>query len=136
MPLLRMVSRAFAAFLGGVLILSGQPASAKEEQALIVRLKLADDDFGAEGETFALYSVEDAIEQAVKGCGEFDGHEIGSGYFTIYIYGRDVEVLYRAVAPVLAKANVRLGSYVLKRRGGPEQTPEKVMVATSEPHHQ
>ena len=127
-------SRAFATFLASVLVFTGQPASAKEEQALIVRLKLADDAFGAEGESFALYSVEDAIEQAVKGHGEFDGDEIGGGYFTIYIYGRDVDELYRAVAPVLAKASVRSGSYVLKRRGGPEQTAEKVMVATSGPH--
>jgi hypothetical protein len=128
------MSRAFAPLLASVLVFAGQPASAKEEQALIVRLKLADDAFGAEGESFALYPVEDAIELAVKGHGEFDGHEIGGGYFTIYIYGRDADDLYRAVAPVLAKASVRSGSYVLKRRGGPEQPSEKVMVATSGPH--
>jgi hypothetical protein len=128
MPLSPAVSRALAAFLAGVLVLAGQPASAKDEQALIIQLKLSDDDFGAEGETYALYSVEDAVERAVRHRGMLDGHEIGAGYFTIYVYGPDADAMFKAVAPVLAKAHLRPGSYVLKRRGGPEQTPEKVMI--------
>jgi ABC-type transport system substrate-binding protein len=98
----------------------------KEAQAVIIYLKLSDDRFGADGETFALYDVEDALEKAVKKAGELDGHEIGGGFFTIYVYGPDADAMLRAMVPVLAAHVAKSGSYVVERRGPPGASSRRI----------
>jgi len=91
-------------------------------QIVLVHLKLSDGKFGASGESFRLYDVEEALEAAVSGKGELDGHEIGGGYFTIYIYGPDTAAILKAIGPALKNPLVRKGSYLVV---GPEQDPAK-----------
>jgi hypothetical protein len=110
---------------GGVVPLpsvAGEP----EDQAVIVYLKLADSEFGAEGESYALYDVEDAVESAIGAAGRFHGHQIGGGYFTIFTYGRDADELFGAMRSALDSPLIRPGSYVLVRRGGPETPADRV----------
>ena len=45
---------------------SPAPPQAIEPQRLSIHLKLANDEYGAEGETFQLYDVEDAIGAAIE----------------------------------------------------------------------
>lgn len=88
------------------------------EQAVIIYLKLSDSKYGAEGESFALYDVEEAVERTITNVGEFAGHEIGGGYFTIFTYGPNADSLFQEMRPALDSPLVRRGSYVLVRRGG------------------
>jgi len=96
------------------------------EQAVIVHLKLANDQFGAEGESYALYEVEDAVERAITPVGKLDGHEIGGGYFTMFAYGPDADRLFQAMRPALTSASIRPGSYVIVRRGGPDAPADRI----------
>lgn len=102
--------------------LAGEP----EDQAVIVYLKLTNSEFGSEGESYALYEVEDAVEGAIGTVGRLDGHQIGSGYFTIFTYGRDANELFGAMRSALDSPLIRPGSYVLVRRGGPEAPADRV----------
>jgi hypothetical protein len=97
------------------------------EQAVIVAIKLSDNKFGASGESFALYEVEDALEARVlaDGVGETDGHEIGEGFFTIYFYGPDAEALWTSIAKAVP-ATTREGSYATIRAGPPGATERRV----------
>ena len=62
---------------------SPAPPQAIEPQRLSIHLKLANNEYGAEGETFELYDVEDAIGAAIEPAGVIEGHEIGKGFFVI-----------------------------------------------------
>lgn len=109
---------------------SGSMAAEPADQTVIVYLKLADNEFGAEGESFALYGIEDAVESAIATVGELDGHEIGGGYFTIFTYGKNADVLFQTMRPALNDPLVRPGSYVLVRRGGPSAPTDRVELET------
>lgn len=98
-------------------------AAPSNSQIVLVHLKLSDEKFGASGESFRLYDVEEAVEAALAGKAELDGHEIGGGYFTIYIYGPDARAILKAIGPALKSPLVRKGSYVLF--GLEEEAPEK-----------
>ena len=111
--------------IAGITQAPSATAGARDE-AVIVYLKLAGSEFGAEGESFALYDVEDAVERAIAAVGELDGHEIGGGYFTIFTYGQDADALFRAMRSALENPVVQRGSYVLVRRGGPQAPVERV----------
>lgn len=97
-------------------------SSGQNGQIVLVQLKLSDDKFGASGESFRLYDVEDALEAAVAGKGELDGHEIGGGYLVIYIYGPDSAAILKAIGPALKSPLVRKGSYLMV---GPEEDPAR-----------
>jgi hypothetical protein len=97
-------------------------AQSSGQQIVLVQLKLSDDGLGASGETFKLYDVEDAVEAALAGKGVLDGHDIGGGFFTIYIYGTDSGAILKAIAPALRNPLVRKGSFVM---AGPEEEPAK-----------
>ncbi len=114
---------ALVALLGfGVGPPAGAGTTRSNDQIILVYLKLSDDKFGASGETSKLYDVEDSLEAALAGTGDLDGHEVGGGYFTIYIYGPDARAVLKAIASTLKNPLVRQGSYV---QFGPEDRPEK-----------
>jgi|GEM_PF-1582122 len=122
MTLLRLLA-ALAVSLGlAASAPAAMPIAPSNGQIVLVYLKLSDGNFGASGETFKLYDVEDAMEAAVAGKGELDGHEIGGGYFTVYIYGPDSAVILKAIGPALKSPLVRKGSYLMV---GPEEDPAK-----------
>ena len=55
--------RGFAAVLFGLAIAASGCAAVPAQEAVVVNLKLSDAEFGASGETFALYPVEDDLGQ-------------------------------------------------------------------------
>ena len=100
----------------------------KSEQALLVHLKLSDDEFGAFDEREAIFALEDRLIEAIasKSVGEYDGHEFGEGFGTLYMYGSNVEQLFQAALPTLREYPSHPGSYILKRYGGPGSSEERI----------
>lgn len=79
---------------------------------IVVNIKLSDDAFGASGETFDLYPLEDALEEAMADTASLDGHEIGGGYFACRFDTDNVEDALQKAGKVLATLEFRPQSYV------------------------
>ena len=96
------------------------------EEALIVRLKLSDEEFGEWFEREAAYALEDRLIQlfASGSFGEFDGHEFGSGFATLFMSGPSAERMGKAVLSVLDGVTVPRGSVMTKRFGPPGSREE------------
>lgn len=116
--------RALAAMLtvvGLTFMYSPVPAQANGPQRLSIHLKLANDDFGIEGETFQLYDVEDAIGAAIEPAGVIEGHEIGNGFFVVFVTGAHLDKLLPLIRTSLSMVSVRSGSFIaLCRSDGSE----------------
>ena len=107
--------RALAAMLtvaGLTFMYSPIPTQAIDPQRLSIHLKLANDDFGIEGETFQLYDVEDAIGAAIEPAGVIEGHEIGNGFFVVFVTGAHPDKLLSSIQTSLSKVSVRPGSFI------------------------
>jgi hypothetical protein len=91
----------------------------RADEALIVRLKLSDDEFGEWSEREAVYALEDRLIElfASRSFGEFDGHEFGGGFATLFMYGPSAERMAEAVLSVLDGVAVLRGSVITKRFG-------------------
>lgn len=92
----------------------------RQQQALIIHLKLSDEEFGTEDERTELYNIEEQLRKAIddKSAGyEVDGHEFGGGFCKLYLYGPDANVLESKAVPQLMKEQIRAGSYMQKRFG-------------------
>jgi hypothetical protein len=87
--------------------------------AVIVYLKLSDDQFGHEAERESIFELEDRIVGALEGpgIGEFDGNEFGGGECTLYMYGDDADRMFNAISPVLTGSPLSRGGYAVKRFG-------------------
>jgi hypothetical protein len=92
---------------------------AGREQAVIISMRLSNDQFGSEAEDESLAVLEAEIEKCVNGaeCGEWDGHETGGGYHKIFIYGPCAERLTDAILPTVLGYAALPGSYMVKRFG-------------------
>lgn len=112
-------------FSAGAVLIASCATARQSEHALIVHLKLSDARFGASGESFALYDVEDALRGAVGEAGEVDGHEVGGGWFVIFIYGANAQVLADRALPLL-RGKSPAGSYVEIRPGGPKVAAQRI----------
>ena len=66
--------------------------------------------------------LEDALNEGEHG--ELDGHETGPENTTVFLYGADAEVLYRAVEPVLRDYPLCRGARVTIRQAGRERLVE------------
>jgi hypothetical protein len=97
------------------------------EEAVIAHLKLSNLGFGTPAERQQLMSLEPRLEQTIRDAhaGVFDGNEFGGGECVFYMYGPDAEVLYRAVEPIIRAAAPRTSSFVVKRRGAPDDPDAK-----------
>ena len=93
-----------------------------DEQAVILHLKLADDDFGPPGEVEALNRLGDSFRSVVDsaGIGEYDGNEFGAGWGVFWLYGPSADSIADAVTPLVLSASPRAGSYIVRRYGGVE----------------
>jgi hypothetical protein len=93
--------------------------SQPDEHAVLVYIKLSDDNFGGEQERAGLHKLEDQLTAAIDSCraGEFDGDEFGGGFCTLYMYGPNADKLAEAVLPILRQFHAPVGSYVVKRYG-------------------
>ena len=101
---------------------SPAPPQAIEPQRLSIHLKLANDEYGAEGETFELYDFEDAIGAAIEPAGVIEGHEIGKGFFVIFVTGARADTLLPMIQTRLSMLGVRPGSFIALRRSDGSKT--------------
>lgn len=97
--------------------------TAEEQQAVIIVLKLSDDDFGSFEERESLFDLEERVRSAIQPQGEYDGHELGRGWARLYLYGPDCRRLSELVTPILRDFGPLPESYLLERPG-PPGTPE------------
>jgi hypothetical protein len=107
--------------------MTGQVTPDSEEQALIVKINLNNDDPGAVRRVFDIEDEVITVLEASQG-GEYDGNEIGGGSFTLFMYGRSADLLFETTLPVLMKI-AEPGSYAIKRYGKPGAREERVMLA-------
>ncbi len=98
------------------------------QHALLVYLRLSDEQHGEHDEREDIFSLEDDMSRAIDAAhaGEFDGNEFGEGFCTLYMYGQSAARLWEAVAPVLKKFPVPAASYAIKRFGEVGAPEERV----------
>jgi hypothetical protein len=99
----------------------GMLAMSADEQAILVVLRLDDDDFGSDESRRELLMLEDEFAKAMadSSAGEYDGHEFGRGSCTFYFYGVSADRLFQALRPLLGRVRAGNGSHVVRRYGGP-----------------
>ncbi len=104
-------------------------AAAVEEHAVILHYRMTDDEHGTEQEREVIFDLEGRLEQAIEAAdaGEFDGNVFGGGEVVLYMYGPDKERLWRAVEADARACPLR-PAYALLRAGGPDTTPEQVLL--------
>lgn len=100
----------------------------EKPEAVIVRLRLSDDEFGEWEEREAAYAVEDRLIEAFEACdaGSVDGHEFGAGFATIYVYGPSADRMAAIVLATVTGAQHRAGSVLIKRFGPPGAREQSV----------
>lgn len=91
------------------------------EQAVLIYIKLSNDEFGTDKERQRIIEIEDKLKRAINDneLGEFDGNEFGEGECVFYMYGPDAEKLFQIVYPILKREMLPEGSYIIKRFGPP-----------------
>lgn len=89
------------------------------EHAVIVYLRLSDDDFGSSEERDNIMDFGEELARAINsaGAGEFDGDEFGQGECTLFMYGPDADRLFAAIEPLLKSSPLASGGYAVKRYG-------------------
>lgn len=117
-------------FVGAVIafkLFNMNVAPEQEDQLVLVKIKLSQE-MGTEAEQERFFEVEEKISKAVSqsGKGEFDGNEIGGGYWDLYMYTPDANALFSVVEPVLRVEKLPTGSYAIKRYGKPGSQEEKI----------
>jgi hypothetical protein len=102
-------------------LLGREPASAPSEHAVLVKLKLSGDGFGAAGDVASVHELSTKLKQCIDraGSGEFDGDEFGGGECTLFMYGPNADRLFSAIEPTLRASPLAAGAVVIKRYGKP-----------------
>ena len=97
-----------------------------QEQALLLRLRLPERQAG--DETPAIVALEEAIESALRAhrAGEFEGHDLRDGVWTLYLYGPDAERIFESVAEVVRGARLDPSSHAILRFGGRGAREERI----------
>lgn len=75
------------------------PDAGAAEHAVIVHLRLGDDEHGTVEERESVFRLEDRLEALIEaqGAGEFDGNEFGGGEAVLYCYGPDADRLWQTI---------------------------------------
>jgi hypothetical protein len=89
------------------------------EQAVILSMRLSNDNFGSDLEDQQLARLEARLERALAdtSAGEWDGHETGGGYHKIFLYGPCAQKLSDAIMTTVLEFDALPGSYMVKRFG-------------------
>jgi len=105
-------------------------AAAAEEQAVILKIRLASGPKGNEDEFKRIAKLEDQLAQAVEkaSSGDLDGDEFGDGFCTIYLYGPSAERMFASVQHTLKGFRAASGSYVIKRYGKPGSKQDRIEI--------
>ena len=114
---------------------SAKPLEAKQEksraeQAVLVYIKLSDNEHGTHEERESIFKLESELEKKIDlaSLGEYDGNEFGDGFVTLYMYGPDANRLFDAVIETIRNYKPGEGSYVIKRYGSPGAKEERVVL--------
>jgi hypothetical protein len=105
-----------------------QSGNTVDDQALIIKIRLSDNDMGSKDDEDRMFKLDDELRDAITKAqaGDYDGHEFGAGNFTVYIYGASAERLFEVAWPILALYDFRAGSHAIKRYGKPGATKDIV----------
>ena len=97
-----------------------------QEQALLLRLRLPEGQ--ADDETPSIVALEEAIENALREhrAGEFEGHDLRDGVWTLYLYGPDARRIFASVAEVVRGARLDSSSHAIMRFGERGAREERV----------
>ena len=109
--------------------------SAPQEQALLVKIRLSDGEFGEEQERNNIHGLAQNLEKAISaqaGSGEYDGDEFGGGFCTLYMYGPSAARLFDITIPILLQFHAPSGSFVIKRYGSVGAKEEHIPLAPTE----
>lgn len=89
------------------------------EHAVIVHLRLVEDQFGSARERAVCAKLADDVERvlAEHQVGEFDGDEFGGGRCVFYMYGSDADQLFETVGPIIKANPISRGGFAIKRYG-------------------
>jgi hypothetical protein len=100
------------------------------EQALIISFSLSDSSFGSAWEHELLACLGRELFEAVSEseAGEFDGHDVGEGQHTLFLYGFDADRLYEVAAPILSAQPWPNVVTVIKRFGPPGAPETRIVV--------
>jgi hypothetical protein len=100
---------------------SPDPDDDDEQHAVLVYLSLSDTDMGSDDDWDTLGVLDEELHDlfANHPSGEFDGNEIGEGYWCLFFYGPDADPLADAVLAALSRHQLPPGSYLIKRYGDP-----------------
>ncbi len=100
------------------------------EQAVLVHFQLSDSGFGAPSELEVLGGLAEDLREVVaeKAVGEYDGHDVGEGQYTLYLYGPDADALFDVIEPVLVQQKWPTNVVAVKRYGPPGATEVRVAV--------
>jgi|ERR1039458_6983564 hypothetical protein len=111
--------------------INGKATNAQEEEALIVYIRLSDEKSGKPDEREKLFKLEDQLLSAIEksGAGQYDGNEIGEGFFTLYMYGPSAARLWEAASPIVKASRAPSGSYVIKRYGRPGAKQDRISLS-------
>jgi hypothetical protein len=98
------------------------------EEALIVYIRLSDEKSGDQKEREAIFKLEDELILRIEksGAGEYDGNEIGEGFFTLYMYGTSAGRLWDVASALIKAYRVPSGSYAVKRYGKPGSKQDRI----------
>lgn len=80
------------------------PAAAKKNNQLVrIEIPLLGGDFGSEEERERLLELDDELQELLDGSpyGLWDGHEIGGGEYSIWLYGPSAQRLFDFIRPQL-----------------------------------
>ena len=88
-----------------------------EEHAVVVSLRLVEEDTPDERRRLAALAEELEIVLGDIPGGEFGGLDLRAGYCLLYCYGDDAGEVFTAIEPAMADYRPRPGSWVIKRFG-------------------
>ena len=96
------------------------------EQTLLLQLRLPEGQAGDEAP--AIIALEEAIEAALRRdrSGEFDGHDLRDGVWTLYLYGPDADRTFESIEGVLRSVPLEPGSQAIMRYGGRGAREERI----------
>jgi hypothetical protein len=97
-----------------------------QEQALLLRLRLPESQAG--DETPTIVALEEAIENALRQhrTGEFEGHDLRDGVWTLYLYGSDANRILESVEEVVRGVQLDPSSHAIIRFGGRGAREERI----------
>jgi hypothetical protein len=107
--------------------------AAGQEQAVLLCVRLPESRAG--DETATIVALEEAIENALREqrVGEFEGHDLRDGVWTLYLYGPDARRIYQSVANAVREARLDPSSYAIMRFGGRGAREERVALGPPAP---